>query len=208
MVFFRLQNISCDFRRSDREHHEFFMCPVNGCTSTFECSADLDSHIAANLHKIPVPKPRTSNDIARLHLIETVRSINIQSQQDTGTIKTTQDASGVDMSTSLHYEYFASPGWALRNRKHNNPLSESIKRFIENMWLDSLNTRTKLTPEQVQQQIRTKKDDSTGKKLFQPNQYATINQIKYHLRKLSAKHGVTAKEQLIAQLIEENTEKN
>jgi len=112
------------------------------------------------------------------------------------------------MSGSIHCEYFSSPGWALRTRKHNNPLSENIKRFIETIWLDSQSIRSKLTPEQVQQQIRTKRDNSTGKKLFQPSQYATINQIKYHLRKLGAKHGVTAKEKLIAELIEENLEKN
>ncbi|CAM4983754.1 unnamed protein product, partial [Rotaria socialis] len=52
--------------------------PKNGCTSTFESSADFDAHISANLHKAPPSNPRTSNGIARLHLIEAVRSINTQ----------------------------------------------------------------------------------------------------------------------------------
>ncbi|CAF2071961.1 unnamed protein product [Rotaria magnacalcarata] len=74
-------------KRNDRTHHQILMCPVNGCTSTFEFNEDLDSHIAANLHKIPPPDPRTSNDIARLHLIDTVRSTNLQSHHDTKKIK-------------------------------------------------------------------------------------------------------------------------
>ena len=109
------------------------MCPVNSCTSTFECSADLDSHIAANFHDIPAPKPRTSNDIARLHLVETLRTANIQSQQGASTIRTTQNTLGIDMSGSTHYEFVSSPGWALRVRKNNNPLTENIKAFIEDM---------------------------------------------------------------------------
>ncbi|CAF4698382.1 unnamed protein product [Rotaria socialis] len=50
---------------SDRAHRLFFMCPLSGCTSTFESSADLDLHISTNLHKVPPQNPRTSNDIAR-----------------------------------------------------------------------------------------------------------------------------------------------
>lgn len=184
------------------------MCPVNSCTSTFECSADLDSHISANLHNIPAPKPRTSNDIARLHLVETLRTANIQSQQGASTIRTTQNTLGIDMSGSTHYEFFSLPGWALRGRKNNNPLTENIKAFIEDMWLDSQRTRSKLTPEQVQQQIRNERDKTTGKKLFQSTQYATLNQIKYHIRKLGTKHGITAKDKLIEELVEENIETN
>ncbi|CAF4870407.1 unnamed protein product [Rotaria socialis] len=49
----------------DRAHRLFFMCPLSGCTSTFESSADLDLQISTNLHKVPPQNPRTSNDIAR-----------------------------------------------------------------------------------------------------------------------------------------------
>ena len=66
-------------RRNNRVHHQLLMCPVNRCTTTFESEESLDVHIAANLHKIPPEDPRTSNDVARLHLIETVRSANFKS---------------------------------------------------------------------------------------------------------------------------------
>jgi hypothetical protein len=110
------------------------------------------------------------------------------------------------MSASAHYEHFSSPGWALRTRKHNTSMSEKTKTFIEDMWLNSQKSGSKLTPEQVQQQIRSQRDNSNGTKLFQPHEYATKNQIKFRFRKLGTKYGVTAKEELIAELIKENAE--
>ena len=118
------------FRRSDREHHEFLMCPVSGCTSTFEASTDLDSHIAANQHQIPPSVPRTSNDIARLHLIETLRSTNIQSQQDTTRARVTHNTTSNAVFESTHYQHFSTPGWALRTRKHIITMSEKTKPLL------------------------------------------------------------------------------
>ena len=74
------------------------------------------------------------------------------------------------------------------------------------MWVNSQKNRSKLTPELVQQQMRSQRDSNNDKKLFQPHEYATINQIKYRFRKLAAQHEVTAKQELIAELIEENAE--
>ena len=48
------------------------MYPVNGCTSIFEFSEDFDVHIAANLHNVLPPNPRTANNIVRYNLIDTV----------------------------------------------------------------------------------------------------------------------------------------
>ena len=182
------------------------MCPVNGCTSTFEFSEDLDVHIAANLHKVLPPNPRTANDIARYHLIDTVRSTNVQSHQDMNGIRKRQSTPSIDMSNSVYYHHFTSPGWGLRTRKHTNPMSEKAKTFIEDMWVESQKKRSKITPELVQQQMRSQRDGSNGKKLFQPHEYATINQIKYRFRKLAAKYEVTAKQELIDELMEENTD--
>lgn len=180
------------------------MCPVNGCTSTFEVSTDLDSHIAADQHQIPPPIPRTSNDIARLHLIETLRSTNIQSQQDITRVRVSHNTTSNAIPGSTHYQHFSTPGWALRTRKHTVTMSEKTKTFIDELWTNSQKTRSKLTPEQVLQQLRAQRDNNSGNKLFQPSEYATINQIKYRFRKLGVKYGVTAKQELIAELIEEN----
>ena len=182
------------------------MCPVKQCTSTFESSEDLDVHIAGNLHKISPPNPRTANYIARHHLIDTVRSTNVQSHQDMNTIRKKLTKSSSEMSNSVYHHYFTTLGWALRTRKHTNPMNEKTKAFIEYMWIQSQKTRSKLTPELVQQKMRSQRDNANDKKLFQPQEYATINQIKYQCRKLAAKYEVTAKEELIAELMEENTD--
>lgn len=180
------------------------MCPVNGCTLIFESSTDLDSHVAANLHKIPPPNPRTSNDIARLHLIETVRSTNIQLHKDKSDIKQYNNTSNNDMADSVHNQHFTSLGWALRIRKQHNTISQKTKTFIEDIWTNSQKTRSKLTAEQVQQKMRTQRNDRNGNKLFEPHEYATVNQIKYQFRKLAAKYGVISKQELITEIIEEN----
>ena len=96
--------------------------------------------------------------------------------------------SHVDLTKSGHYESFSSAGWALRTRKHTNPISDKVKNFIEKLWVDSQEARSKLTTEQIQQQIRAKRD-SNGVKHFQTNKYPTLNQIKYRFRKLGQKHG-------------------
>ena len=85
-------------------------------------------------------------------------------------------------------------------------MSEKAKTFIEDMWVESQKKCSKITPELVQQQMRSQRDGSNGKKLFQPHEYATINQIKYRFRKLAAKYEVTAKQELIDELMEENTD--
>lgn len=181
------------------------MCPVHGCTSTFESNEELDVHIAANLHKVTPPIPRTANDIARYHLVDTVRSINVQYQYDTDAVHQKHATSNFDTTNSVHYHYFTSLGWSLRTRKHNNPICEKTKKFIEDKWVDSQKTLSKLTPEAIQQQIRSQRDNN-NKKLFEPHEYATINQIKYRFRKIAAKYEVIAKEELISELMEDNTE--
>ena len=109
------------------------MCPVNGCTTTFESDEDLNFYIAANLHKIPPSDPRTVNDIARLHLVETVRSTNLQSHHDAKKIKTNHISSTDNTPNLLHYKYFPSTGWALRIGRHNNIITDKAKQFVKDM---------------------------------------------------------------------------
>ena len=180
------------------------MCPVGGCTTTFESNTELESHIAANLHNVPQNQPRTANDIARLHLTELIRTTSIDAQEQARLIFHSQDMSHVDLTNSTHYEKFSSVGWSLRTRKHTNPMSDKVKNFIESLWLDSKQSRSRLTAQQMQQQIRTKRDQN-GEKLFQTHEYPTLSQIKYRSRKIAQKHGVTPTDELMAEIMELNT---
>ncbi|CAF3931085.1 unnamed protein product, partial [Rotaria sp. Silwood1] len=69
--------------RADRRYHSIFICPVAGCQSAFESADDLDVHIAANIHTIIAEEHRTSNDVARLHLVESVRSASTTARYQT-----------------------------------------------------------------------------------------------------------------------------
>ena len=105
--------------------------------AAFESSTDLESHIAANLHDVQRNQRRTSNDIARLHLTELIRTTNIDAQQPATSIFHSQDMSQVDLTKSAHYENFSSVGWGLRTRKHTNPMTDNVRNIIEKLWLDS-----------------------------------------------------------------------
>ncbi|CAF1620938.1 unnamed protein product [Adineta ricciae] len=192
-------------QRNDRRHHFLKLCPVSGCTATFESNTDLESHISANLHNVQPTQSRTANDIARLHLTELIRTTGIDAQQQATLLSQDQDMSHVDLTTSAHYQKFSSIGWGLRTRKHTNPMSDNVKNFIEKVWLDSQESRSKFTVQEIQQQIRTKRCQN-GEKIFQTQEYPTLSQIKYRLRKIAQKYGVTPKHELMSQLMKINTE--
>ena len=113
--------------------------------------------------------------------------------------------SQVDLTKSAHYENFSSVGWGQRTRKHTNPMTDNVKNFIEKLWLDSQESHSKLTAQQIQQQIRTKRDQN-GEKLFQTHEYPTLSQINYRWRKIAQKHDVTPKHELMSELMEIDTE--
>jgi len=188
-------------RKNDRRYYDLVLCPVNGCTSTFESDADLHEHIASNSHTIPEQVPRTANDVARMHLTEMVRTT--RSGTKAKAAQQQQHNSSYDLSTSFHYEFFANCGWALRTRKLSKPMNEKVKNFLEEIWLELIKTNSRIIPENIQQQIRTKRDQN-GKKYFKTSEYPSKNQIQYYCRKLSIKYEVSPKQQLIVELIDEN----
>ena len=97
------------------------MCPVHDCTNIFESNEELDVHTAANLHKVTPLIPTTANDIAPYHLVDTVRSINVQYQDDIDTVHQKHATSNFDTTNSVHYHYFTSLGRSLRTCTHKNP---------------------------------------------------------------------------------------
>ena len=204
-LFFLLNLTWFKNRRNDRKHHFLILCPVTDCMASFESNPDLDLHIAANLHNVSDKQRLTANDVARMHLTELIRTTNADSQQQATPIFNSQDISHVDLTKSTHYERFLSAGWGLRTSKHTKPMSENVKNFIEKLWLHSQKSHSKLTSQKIQQQIRLKCDDNE-EKLFQTNEYPTLNQIRYRSRKTAQKHGATSKNELITELIEMNTE--
>ena len=84
-------------------------------------------------------------------------------------------------------------------------MSDKIKNFIEKLWLDSQEAHSRLRPEEVQQKICTKRN-TNGEKMFQIDEYSTLNQIKYQIRKIGSKFGITEKQKLITELMENDLE--
>lgn len=178
---------------------------MSRCTATFESNADLESHIAANLHNVPQNPHQTANDIARLHLTELIRKTSVETQEQVRSIFHSQDKPFTDITKSTYCEKFSSVGWALRTRKRSNPVTDNVKDYMKQLWLESQQSHSKLTVERIQQQIRTKRGKN-GEKLFQTHEYLTHSQIKYRLRQIALQHGVTPRDELIAELTELNIE--
>ena len=153
---------------------------------TFGTNKELDTHIAADLHIIPEDVPKTINDIAKIHLTELLLSTSLQSNTEAQAILQHQSADGYDISASFYYKFVTHYGCALRTRKIGKPMSDKVKDFIEQLWLDSIRNDTRITSENIQQQIRTNRD-SNGSKTFQTTDYPTKNQIKYQFSEVESK---------------------
>ncbi|CAM4850770.1 unnamed protein product [Rotaria magnacalcarata] len=133
MKIYKASNIASgiSIKRADREYYDLLFCPVTGSTATFESNIELSAHISANLHVIVDNVPRTTNDIARIHLTEILRSTSTRSRSEAEAILQHQNATMHDISGSFHYRFFSVCGWALRTRKLGKPMSDKVKNFIE-----------------------------------------------------------------------------
>ena len=127
-------------RRADREYHDLLFCPVPACTTTCKSNIELGIHIAVGLYTLADDETRTTNDIARVHLTEILRSASTRSCSQAEAILQHQNATAYDASVSFHYRFFSTCGWALRTRKLSKPMTEKVKSFIEQLWLNSIKT--------------------------------------------------------------------
>lgn len=149
--------------------------------------------------------PRTTNDIAKTQLAELLRSTSLRTSQEAQSVLQHQDVYECNIPSSYHYQLVSTCGWALRARKLGKRMSKKVKMFIEQLWLDSVRNNARITSESIQEQIRMKRDFN-GSKFFSTNEYPTKNQINYQFRKLSQKYDLSIQQQLIAEIVEENTE--
>ena len=88
-------------------------------------------------------------------------------------------------------------------KENNNPMAKKVKNYIENRWLESQDNKSKVSAEIIQSEIRTIRSN-TGIKLFDTQEYPTLNQVTYQRRKLMKKYEVSTQEQLIEEMIEHN----
>ena len=181
------------------------MCPVTNCIATFESNIGLDAHIAVNQCNVSNENRQIRNDIARAHVTNILRSTSVQSRAETRTVIQHQATFSPNLLLSTHYASSSSTGWPIRTLKLSNPMSLKVKNFLEQAWQESINTNSRIAIEYIQEQIRSMRDKN-GINLFQTHEYPTKNQIKYRLRKLNEEYGVTVKQQLTEEIIDDNTE--
>ena len=77
-----------------------------GCRSIFDSTENLDAHIAANIHLAIEDNYRSSNDITRIQLIESIRSTTTSIQYQTAKVFQQQDIY-TELHTSPNYKCFS-----------------------------------------------------------------------------------------------------
>ena len=128
-----------------------------------------------------------------MHLVESVPSASTTARYHTTKIYEHQGSQQINLTQSSNYKYFTSAGWALRRRKHNNPMTKKVKDYIEKRLLESQDNKSKVSAEIIQSEIRAVRS-KTGIKLFDTQEYLTLNQVKYQCRKLMKKYEVYTQE--------------
>ena len=84
---------------------------------------------------------------------------------------------------------------------------QKVKDFIETRWLEFQENKSKVSAEAIHLEIRTLRTNS-GRKMFEPQQYLTLNQVKYQCRKSATKHEIYTKQQLIEELVQDGIDRN
>lgn len=105
--------------------------------TVFNNLEDLNVHVLSNQHQIYIDQnnKRSSNDAARIHLVESLKTANITNTSETTSIfqqqqSYSQSSTTFQFSASRFVNYFNFQGWALRVRKPGHRISEDVKEFI------------------------------------------------------------------------------
>ena len=147
--------------RVDRSINRFKFCPQLGCIRSFTDEASLAEHILLGRHNSQ-PFPKTMMDKARLTYVNKMKCSNLNSTHQ-------QLLSNSICSKTEGLENFTKiAGWALPKRKVFR-YSTKQKSFLIGIFLAGEECRTKMSPEQVHQQLRTK---------LKPSEHVTSQQIR------------------------------
>ena len=119
-----------------------------------------------------------------MRLVESVRSASTTARYQTTKLYEHQGSQQINLTQSSNYKYFTGAGWALRKRRHSNPMIKKAKDYIEKRWLESQENKSKVSVQIIQSEIRTIRSN-TGIKLFDTQEYPTLSQVKYQCRQIN-----------------------
>jgi hypothetical protein len=104
----------------------------------FNNQDDLNVHIISNQHQMNIDsnKTQSSNDAARMHLMQSLKTVSINTRNEMTMIIQQQSSSFPQSTTSnlsatKFINYLNREGWALRVRKPGQRISQVVKDFIE-----------------------------------------------------------------------------
>lgn len=159
-------------KRKDREICDILFCPISGCISTFESEMDLLQHLADEEHKFT--ESTSGMDRVRQAYSELIlASSNLHQSVSTSDVNTIPAEYVLSHCKSL--SFFSQKGWAIPKRKITQFTYEQRK-FIYDEFMLGEETGKKTSAEKVVAKMRLLRDDS-GKKVFTPNDYLSVDQV-------------------------------
>ena len=124
--------------REGRSFNETHWCPIDNCVMVFNSMDDLNLHIISNQHQLnnDPKKKQSSNDAARMYLMQSLKTIHVNTANETSGILQQQSSFQTTTTTSTFsinkfINYLNCDGWALRLRKPGQRISQDVKDFIE-----------------------------------------------------------------------------
>ena len=155
-----------------------FPCPESGCLSMFNSHKDVEDHILTGSHVLENTCKETSMDKARKKWAKYCNEVVVSERL----AYEATDIAETDESYSSNF----TQGWALKTVKSRPRFSNHVKNFLHSKFQIGENSGNKVTPKEVEREMKILKDDD-GQKVFRPCEYLTASQIASYFSRLGNK---------------------
>lgn len=169
-----------------------FVCPEEGCMSSFKTSSNLDAHLIVGC----------KNDHAELRSMPDMCKLKYCSKLSSGAFSS---ANSQLLSTEVEADNCTSPvkemGWALKVHKPKTRFTEDQKQFLLDRFNAGKVTGRKEDPLKVAEEMR--KEKRNGQNRFRKSEFLTSQQISSFFSRITIKEKKTDRDDVLAAAEEE-----
>ena len=169
--------ISSESSASGKTH--LYFCKEQGCVSTFSTYMDVEQHMDTGKHNMEEETDTTYDRIRKQWASKVSELQTTREQTSEANIPGTSTTSSTDRPTKPR-------GWALKVSKRAPRISDKVKKFLTEKFMDGVRTGIKADPAQVAKEIQRKKNPD-GNLVFMPHEWRYHKQIASFFGRLSAR---------------------
>lgn len=174
------------------KQRKVFVCPEEGCMSSFKTSSNLDAHLIVGC----------KNDHAELRSMPDMCKLKYCSKLSSGAFSS---ANSQLLSTEVEADNCTSPvkemGWALKVHKPKTRFTEDQKQFLLDRFNAGKVTGRKEDPLKVAEEMR--KEKRNGQNRFRKSEFLTSQQISSFFSRITIKEKKTDRDDVLAAAEEE-----